>query len=532
MRRQTRLATVLLSVSVLLAGHSTAGATDRDPPPAATAEPWMEVRRDELPAIPREFRGAWVASVANIDWPSRPGLSSEEQQHELLAILDRAVALRLNAVILQVRPAADALYPSPHEPWSEYLTGTQGKAPEPYYDPLAFAVREAHRRGLELHAWFNPFRARHSSAKSPASPQHVSRTHPGLVKKYGGFLWMDPGEPEVREQALRVVLDVVRRYDVDGVHIDDYFYPYRERAPGGGYLQFPDDASWERYRRSGGRLARDDWRRSNVDRFVERLYGEVKREKPWVKVGISPFGIWRPGHPASVRGLDAYSELYADARKWVREGWRDYVSPQLYWHTTAPQQSYTQLLSWWVEQNQHGRHVWPGNFTSRVGDRNLPNWTPSELLKQVRLTRDERGASGNIHFSMKALLEDFGSIVDPLRRQAYVQPALVPASPWLGRGFEAPRVTPTLVTPAGGARGGLMLRLSSPDRDRVRTWVIRAQYGSRWDVRLVPAIQDSYFVEGEDGGRRLPDRVVVSAVDRVGREGVAVGVRPGVATGD
>ncbi|HEX6631907.1 MAG TPA: family 10 glycosylhydrolase [Gemmatimonadaceae bacterium] len=484
---------------------------------------------DRLPEVPREFRGVWVASVANIDWPSKPGLTTQEQQTELLAILDRAVALRLNAVILQVRPAADALYPSPYEPWSEYLTGVMGKAPEPYYDPLAFAVAEAHRRGLELHAWFNPFRARHEGAKSPVAANHVSRTHPELVKRYGGFLWMDPGEPAVREQARRVILDVVRRYDVDGVHIDDYFYPYREPKRGGGYVAFPDDRSWARYRRGGGTLARDDWRRANVDGFVERLYQEVKDAKPWVKVGISPFGIWRPGFPSSVRGLDAYTELYADSRKWIRSGWLDYLAPQLYWPTSAPQQGYATLLQWWVEQNTRGRHIWPGNYTSRVGDPRQPRWTPAELLAQVRLTRQNEGAGGNIHFSMKALLEDGGRIVQPLRRAAYETAALVPASPWLEQG-DPPDAIVRMARPARGDQG-VSLELASGKLDHVRTWIVRARFGSDWSVRLVPGPQRSYFVAAEEDGA-LPTELVVSAVDRAGVEGPTTVVRVSEATGN
>ncbi|MBW3630866.1 MAG: family 10 glycosylhydrolase, partial [Gemmatimonadetes bacterium] len=252
------------------------------------------------PPVQREFRGVWVASVSNIDWPSRPGLAVQEQKSELLAILDRAADLRLNAVILQVRPAADALYASDHEPWSEYLTGEMGRAPEPFYDPLQFAVDEAHRRGLELHAWFNPFRARHPSARSQIHGSHLSRVRPEIVRSYGTHLWMDPGEPDVREHSIRVVLDVVRRYDIDGVHIDDYFYPYKERDAAGAPIDFPDSASYARYRAGGGVLARNDWRRHNVDTFVERLDREIKREKRWVSFGVSPIGTWRPGNPPQI----------------------------------------------------------------------------------------------------------------------------------------------------------------------------------------------------------------------------------------
>src|SRR5262245_56033859 len=230
-----------------------------------------------LPPIEREFRGAWVASVSNIDWPSRRDLTVPDQQRELLAILDRAVELRLNAVVLQVRPAGDALYASTLEPWSEFLTGKMGRPPEPFYDPLAFAVSEAHRRGLELHAWLNPYRMRHPAETSAFSPKHIARRRPDLVRRYGPYLWLDPGSAEVRAYTSRVVVDIVRRYDVDGIHIDDYFYPYREPGPRGGYLQFPDDRTYRRYRNGGGKLSRNDWRRHNVDLLVEALYRAVKR---------------------------------------------------------------------------------------------------------------------------------------------------------------------------------------------------------------------------------------------------------------
>ncbi len=221
-----------------------------------------------LPPKPmREFRGVWVATVNNIDWPSKRGLSTAEQKAELLAILDRAAQLKLNAIIFQVRPACDAMYASKIEPWSEYLTGTMGKAPEPFYDPLEFAIEEAHKRGLELHAWFNPFRALHPSAKSPIATNHVSKTKSDLVRRYGKHLWLDPGERDVQDYTLSVVLDVMKRYDVDGIHFDDYFYPYKEKNGGGAEMDFPDDASWKKYGARSG-LSRDDWRR----RKRERIY--------------------------------------------------------------------------------------------------------------------------------------------------------------------------------------------------------------------------------------------------------------------
>ena len=260
---------------------------------------------DGPPPLPREFRGVWVATVANIDWPSRPGLAVDEQKREAIAILDKVAALHLNAVVLQVRTAADALYDSKLEPWSSVLTGHQGVAPEPYYDPLAFWIEESHRRGLQLHAWFNPFRARAAGAPKEMAGSHVAKAHPGWVKEYGNLLWMDPGEPEAREQTLEVVADIVRRYDVDGIHIDDYFYPYPIAKPGGvGNLGFRDDPSWDAYRKGGGTLARGDWRRHNIDLLVEGMYRKAHEIKPRMQVGISPFGIPRPGRPPGVVGFD------------------------------------------------------------------------------------------------------------------------------------------------------------------------------------------------------------------------------------
>lgn len=470
-----------------------------------------------LPAAPREFRGLWVASVSNIDWPSQPGLPVEQQQAELLSILDRAVELRLNAVILQVRPGADALYASELEPWSEYLTGEMGKAPEPFYDPLAFAVEAAHERGLELHAWFNPYRARHPSAESPISPDHISQTRPALVKEYGTHLWMDPGEEEVQDHSVRVVLDVVRRYDVDGVHIDDYFYPYRERGADGRLLDFPDGPSWERYRSSGGTLSRGDWRRRNVDRLVERLYEEVKDEKRWVKFGVSPFGLWRPGYPEQVTGFDPYEQIYADSKKWLENGWLDYFTPQLYYRIDQTGQPYPVVLEWWIEQNVHGRHIWPGNFTSRVGGGGQNSWIAREVLEQIRLTREQEGATGNVHFSAKVLVQNREGMADLLRQGAYAAPAVVPASPWLDG--KPPR-RPELSLRNGADSGRVELLLKPRGREKPWLWVVRTRSGGRWTVEILPGRLRAHTVAGAS-----PDEVAVSAVDRVGNEGPAARLR-------
>ncbi|MFB3133947.1 MAG: glycoside hydrolase family 10 protein [Rhodothermales bacterium] len=470
---------------------------------------------DDLTGMPtpeREFRGVWIATVANIDWPSAPGLPSDVQQAELVALFDRASALNLNTIILQVRPAADALYPSELEPWSEYLTGAMGQAPEPFYDPLAFAVEEAHKRGLELHAWFNPYRARHPTGQSPVAPQHISRRQPEVVKRYGEHLWLDPGAPAAEDHSVAVILDVVRRYDIDGVHLDDYFYPYQEKDAAGRNIPFPDQASWQRAVEAGETRSRDDWRRHNVDRLIERLYREIKREKPWVKFGLSPFGIWRPGHPQQIQGFDAYAKIYADSRKWLHNGWLDYFSPQLYWKIEEPNLSYPVLLDWWDQQNWKGRHLWPGNFTSRICRPDRGDWHPREILEQIRLTRARPGATGNIHFSMVCLMENRRQIADQLAAEVYARPALVPASPWLGR---TPPGPPTLALQHDA---GPTLTMTPAQGETVWLWIVRARFGDVWTTDIVPGRQTTYTFEAPIASA-VPDVVTVSVVDRLGNEG-------------
>lgn len=495
-------------------------------PARAQVEPPIDTGA-EPPPIAREFRGVWIASVRNIDWPSKPGLPAEKQKAELLALLDRCVALKLNAVVLQVRPACDALYASPHEPWSEYLTGRQGQPPAPYYDPLAFAVGEAHARGLELHAWFNPYRARLlDEGQPPADPTHVSVARPQLVKRYGRQLWLDPGEPEVQDHSLKVILDVARRYDIDAVHMDDYFYPYREPVIGldgkpaldaagnARFLPFPDDASYGRYTAAGGTLSRDDWRRDNVNRFIKRLYTALKLEKPNVKLGISPFGIWKPGHPPQIKGMNQYEAIYADARLWLERGWVDYFAPQLYWSIENPDQSYPVLLKWWVEQNKEQRHVWPGLFTSRVRDTGDRAFEPRQLAYQILWTRLQPGATGHIHFSMRALDEDARGIAGALTKEVYQAPALVPATAWLAG---KPPAKPRLTLSKNLLKGTLEVSLAAAPGEVPWLWAIYTRRAGRWRAEVRPAgrAELSLPYGGKDGVEALD----VAAVDRQGQEG-------------
>jgi uncharacterized lipoprotein YddW (UPF0748 family) len=360
----------------------------------------------------REFRAAWVATVHNLDWPSRPGLPPATQKAELRAILDRAAQLKLNAILFQVRPASDALYASSREPWSRFLMGTQGV--NPGYDPLEFAISEAHARGIELHAWINPFRAASNTA-TPLAPNHIANTHPEWVRRHAGQIWVDPGEPAAREYVLGIFQDIARRYDVDGIHIDDYFYPYPVK---GSSASFPDESTWQRYGVNSG-LSRADWRRDNINKFVQSMYRTVKATRSSAKVGISPFGIWRPGVPATTEaGLDAYGQLYADSRKWLAEGWCDYFSPQLYWGIQPAKQSFPVLLQWWRAQSR-GTPVWPGIATERIGAKR----PASEIINQIALTRQGTNSPGHIHWSMKSLMRNQGGVVDQLRAGPYVEAA-------------------------------------------------------------------------------------------------------------
>ncbi|MEB3197685.1 MAG: family 10 glycosylhydrolase [Candidatus Sericytochromatia bacterium] len=481
----------------------------------------------EPPELARECRAAWIASVSNIDWPSRPGLPVERQKAELQALLDRAVSLRLNAVILQIRPACDALYASPREPWSEYLTGRQGTPPEPLYDPLAFAVEEAHARGLELHAWLNPYRARVlEDGQSDPAPQHISVSKPHLVKRYGRYLWLDPGESEVQEHSLGVIMDVVKRYDVDAIHMDDYFYPYREPVIGLDgkqasdakgkplYIPFPDDASYARYQTGGGKLARDDWRRDNVNRFVKRLYQAIKLEKPGVKLGISPFGIWKAGHPAQIKGMSQYDAIYADARLWLARGWVDYFAPQLYWSIENPDQSYPILLKWWVEQNTHQRHIWPGLFTSRVREAGDRGFVARQIAYQINWTRLQPGASGHIHFSIKAMADEPPGVGPLLRGEAYKLPALMPATPWLAG---KPPAVPRLAMAKDAERQALNVTISPRPGTVPWLWTVYARQGGRWKTEIAPAtrVEWRFPLKGPEALEALH----VAGVDRQAQEG-------------
>ena len=383
-----------------------------------------------------EFRGAWIATVENVDWPSKPGLSPGEQRQEFIRLLDTLSADGINAVIVQIRPSADAMYPSAYEPWSQWLSGKQGVAPAPYYDPLSFMIGEAHARGMEFHAWFNPYRAVFNLKNPGISPGHVTRLHPDWFLDYGGRKFFNPGLPQTWDWLVRVVSDVVRRYDIDAVHFDDYFYPYRIAGK-----EFPDYQTWKKY---GGSLSLEDWRRHNVDTVIQMVSVAIKKIKPWVKFGISPFGIWRnqdrdPEGSATHGGQTDYDDLYADVLLWLRKGWIDYVAPQLYWEFGNRSAPYGVLLDWWA-RHSYGRALYIGHAAYRIGQGSA--WAdPDQMGRQIRAERTYPQVEGSVFYSAKYFLSDPLGFTDSLKNHYYRYPALLPPMPWID---SIPPPAPTL----------------------------------------------------------------------------------------
>lgn len=409
----------------------------------------------------REFRGMWIATVKNIDWPSQPGLTTAEQQKELLLLLDSLQSHGFNAVILQVRPAGDAFYESNFEPWSEWLTGRQGVAPRPFYDPLQFAIREAHARNMELHAWVNPFRASMSDDSLQwIAPEHILSRHPEWTVSYGGKQYIDPGVPPAREYVKDVILDIIERYDIDALHFDDYFYPYKVAGQ-----DFPDSLSWRYY---GGRFRDiDAWRRDNVDQFIYSLHQKILESSPTLKFGISPFAVWRnkaddPEGSDTRAGITSYDGLHADIRKWMRLGWIDYVAPQIYFSVGYAPADYEVLLRWW-EQNSYGKHLYIGHSAYKVNNNSDRNWEdPKEIPRQLNMVRASTKAEGSIFFSAKWLQVNALGWADSLQQHYYSQMAIPPGMPWLDH---LPPLSPAQLTAHAGKTGVQLLWLDPRNPD-------------------------------------------------------------------
>lgn len=488
----------------------------------SVAAPPENDEAEKIPKVEREFRAAWIATVANINWPSERGLPVDKQKAEAVALLDLLQENNFNAAVFQVRPQCDALYQSDLEPWSYYLTGVQGQAPDPYYDPLEFWIEEAHKRGIELHVWLNPYRAHHV-AGGPVSEHSIVKRQPELVLGLSsGYWWLDPSLEKTRQHSLAVVMDIVERYDIDGVHFDDYFYPY----PSYHDSDFPDDKSWQAYKADGGDLSRGDWRREGVNIFIEELYDEIKDEKPYVKFGLSPFGIWRPQNPPSIQGFDQYDRLYADAKLWFNEGWIDYWTPQLYWTINRIPQSYPVLLGWWKEQNEYERHFWPGISVGRgSSERGI-----DENINQIMITRGMLPESpGVVHWSIGAVQnEDYAYA---LKNGPYSKQALVPPSPWLDDDEPSEPVLSTFETDRQ-----LIVSWKHENPDDVFRTIVFFKHNGVWDYSIMDPGDESLAVpfydidysplrnksmseiESADELLLPLSHVAVSAVDRVGNE--------------
>ncbi len=375
-----------------------------------------------------EFRAAWIATVVNIDWPSKSNLNVATQKAEFIYLLDSLQSLNMNAVIVQIRPAADAFYPSQYEPWSEYLNGLQGLPPMPFYDPLKFMIEESHKRNMEFHAWLNPYRAVFDIKNARIAPTHITRLHPEWFVTYGTKKYFNPALPEVMQYVTKVVKDIVTRYDIDAIHMDDYFYPYRIAGK-----EFPDAAAFKKY---GNGMNKEDWRRSNCDSIIKMLHETIIATKPMIKFGISPFGVWRnksqdADGSETQAGQTNYDDLYADILLWLKNDWIDYVAPQLYWEIGHHLCDYATLLEWWGSHS-FGKDVYIGHGIYRTVERPTPAWrNTNELPNEIKLLRNNKNVQGSIYFSCTNLLKNPNGWADSLHDNYYSSPALIAPMPWI-----------------------------------------------------------------------------------------------------
>lgn len=372
----------------------------------------------------KEMRGVWIASIANIDWPSKPGLSINALKQETSQILDHLKQLGINCIFLQVRPSADALYASALEPWAACLTGLQGVAPPQNFDPLSFWIEQSHQRGMELHAWINPFRAT-SKAAEVTAPNHIRQTHPEWMVKFNDKLFLNPGIPAARDHLQLIVADLVTRYDIDGLHLDDYFYPYPSKNE-----QFNDQDAFAAY--NPGAAPLDDWRRNNIDQFIQQTQLTISKLKPWVMFGVSPFGVWRnqSGHPqgsATTAGTTAFDHLFADVKKWTEKKWIDYVIPQIYWETTHPSANFVTLTQWWNALPGCDKFV--GHALYKIDQGNKTWGDPKEMNRQMEEVRKNKNLKGSVFFSYNHFKRDLNGFQDELRQKWYSTPVRTPFEP-------------------------------------------------------------------------------------------------------
>jgi len=467
-----------------------------------------------IPYPPREYRAAWCATVTRIDWPPAAGVSAAtvaSQKARMIQHLDMMVDAKMNAMYLQVRPACDAMYISALEPPSAWLTGSQNTAPT--YDPLQFAVQEAHARGIELHAWVNPYRAALNQTTTDKSPLHVMRARPDLCVAYSdGRTYMDPGKADSITWIKNVIGDIVTRYDVDGVVFDDYFYPG---------TTFNDTATYNEYLAGGGTMNKDNWRRDNVNRLIQQCYAMIHGIRQSCQFSVGPFGIWRPGNPSGVTGADYYATHYCDTKLWLQQGWVDSLSPQLYWTIGSPGQPFGPLIDWWVQQNPN-RHVLASTADYRVGDSGFANWggtTASEIVNQVNRTYSANAAGaihgvGNVHYSIRWLTDDPNNtnIVEALKAGPYAKDALRPASTWLDN-TPPPMPQVSFGALVGSPQKRTISFSQAPADEKAMWWAVHTYNGTDWTLKVLPGAASSYEVDAS------VQEFAVSAVDRVGNEG-------------
>lgn len=434
----------ILSITCLLAacaGSKNVGPKPSPPPPSPsrpapvppedTAKPIESLPSSSLPedmplfeAPKREMRGVWIATVANIDWPTSGNDSFQKQQHDFIQILDFYHQRNFNAVFVQIRAAGDAFYPSSLAPWSKFLTGKEGQAPRTSLDPLQWMIQAAHERGMEFHAWLNPYRAAFNLNTDELSPSHDYFRHPDWMIAYGSKRYYNPGLPAVQDHIAKIVREIITKYEVDGIHFDDYFYPYKIKGQ-----DFDDQQAYRLY---GNGLSLADWRRQNVNQLIQKTHQVIQEEKPWLSFGVSPFGVWRnasqdPNGSDTQAGQTNYDDLYADPLVWIKNGWVDYLAPQVYWSMDYGPASYRTLLHWWAK---HASQVpiYIGNGSYKVRDDSDEAWKSTfELPNQVAYARTVPGVEGNVFFRARSLMGNNRDVANLLLQNVYAQPALPPS---------------------------------------------------------------------------------------------------------
>ena len=477
----------------------------------------------------REFRGAWIATVGNIDYPSAKTLTTAQQQAEFIKILDQHQQAGINAVMVQIRTNGDAFYPSELAPWSEFLTGRQGKAPDPLYDPITFTISECRKRGIEFHAWFNPYRAVSNVNTSILDAKHVAIQHPEWLLPFGNLRVLDPGLAEVRKHVTQVVLEVANRYDVDGIHFDDYFYPYPTTG-----LTLNDSVTYAK--NSRGILKKDDWRRDNVNLLVKNISDSLRAVKPWVKFGISPFGIWQNKSTSkplgsATGGLESYSEIYCDSRFWLEKGWIDYVTPQLYWNIGKASADHAILVPWWAN-NVFDRHLYIGhaaykiNSTDAIASDAAAWQSPSQMPSQIRLARNTPKVQGSMFYNTNTLNKNLLGFRDSLITKFYKTPSLMPTMAW--KDVVAPS-SPTNLT-VSVTNSGVQLKWTKPvagtsEVEKIRGYVVyRFADNEANDISkseairtIIPKDTNAYF-DAESSPKVFKYSYLITALDRLHNE--------------